>query len=211
MTLLIDEQKRLLIADDDPVFARSLQRAMERRGFTVVTAGSVDRAHELLDEQVFSHATLDLRIGDESGLDLLEMVSKSYPDMRCVILTAYGNIATAVTATKFGALEYLAKPVDADLIEAALTGGPRVLATRQSFVRPEEQEFRYLHAMYEQHGRNMSETARATGMHRRTLQRILRRHGIGPAPHPSEEARNDQPNVRRLYRLWTRLLEPAAS
>ncbi|MEL6368865.1 MAG: response regulator [Pseudomonadota bacterium] len=202
---------QLLVVDDDPVFIRSLQRAMERRGFVVTGATSAVEARDILDQAAFDFATIDLRIGDDNGLDLLEYAVRRYPDMRCVILTGYGNVPTAVSATKLGAFDYLAKPADAHAIEQALRGQLRPLKKGQTFPRPEVQEFRYLLAMYEQHGRNMSETARAAGMHRRTLQRILRRHGVGPSEQVPPEERRDPAHVRRLYRLWTQLLNAPAT
>jgi two-component system response regulator RegA len=180
----------LLIVDDDVVFNRTLQRAMERRGFVTFGATTIDAAKRVLNATDIDFATIDLRIGEENGLDLLEFATRSFPDIRCVILTGYGNVATAVSATKLDAFDYIAKPSDAEAIEAALLGRMRPLRKGQMFPRPEVQEFRYLLAMYEQHGRNMSETARAAGMHRRTLQRILRRHGVGPSEQiPVEERR----------------------
>lgn len=202
---------QLLIVDDDPVFCRTLRRAMERRGFVVETAQSLDDAKELIAEAAFSHATIDLRLGEQNGLDFLEHCARDHPATHCVILTGYGNVPTAVSATKLGAADYIAKPCDADAIEMALRGEIRPLRKGQTFPRPEVQEFRYLLSMYEQHGRNMSETARAAGMHRRTLQRILRRHGIGPADQIPPEERTDRPHLRRLYRLWRDLLNTSAT
>ncbi|MEM1306719.1 MAG: hypothetical protein AAGG99_04270, partial [Pseudomonadota bacterium] len=136
---------------------------------------------------------------------------RDHPHVRCIVLTGYGNVPTAVSATKFGAADYLAKPADATAIELSLRGQLKPLQQGQTFPRPEVQEFRYLISLYEQHGRNMSETARAAGMHRRTLQRILRRHGIGPSDQVPPEERNEAPHVRRLYRLWSDLLNAPAT
>ena len=198
---------RLLIVDDDPVFLRTLQRSLERRGFIVHAHRTVAEAFEALDNETFTHALIDLRLSDGNGLDILEKATRTQPHARCVILTGYGNVPTAVTATKLGATDYLAKPVDADVIDATLRGQMRPLRKGQTFPRPEVQEFRYLLALYEQHGRNMSETARAAGMHRRTLQRILRRHGVGPSEQIPQPDRAAQPHLRRLYKLWSELLE----
>lgn len=207
----IETANRLLIVDDDPVFQRSLQRAMERRNFVVDTAATVEEARALIEQRDYEYATIDLRVGDGNGLDLLEFAGRTQPDMRCVILTAYGNVPTAVSATKLGACDYLAKPADASLIEASLRGTVRPLKQGQTFPRPEIQEFRYLLALYEQHGRNMSETARAAGMHRRTLQRILRRYGVGPSEQIPVEERTQPPHLRRMYRLWSELLNTSSA
>ncbi|MGF1651182.1 MAG: response regulator transcription factor [Hyphomicrobiaceae bacterium] len=202
---------RLIVVDDDPVFCRTLRRAMRRRGFETLVAHTLDEARQLLAELPFDYATIDLRIGTENGLDLLELVGREHPHMRCVILTGYGNVATAVSATKLGAYDYLSKPADAAVIEQSLRGTLKPLRSDQTFPRPEVQEFRYLLAMYEQHGRNMSETARAASMHRRTLQRILRRYGVGPSEQVPPEARNERPHLRRLYRVWSSLLDGSGS
>jgi len=199
--------RQLLIADDDPVFLRSLQRAMERRTFDVTTASTLDDARGLVESQPFDFGIFEVRLGRQSGLDLLEHSARTHPDMRCIILTGYGDVATAVSATKLGALDYLAKPSDAETISSALLGTVKPLRNGQTFPRPEVQEFRYILAMYEKHGRNMSETARAAGMHRRTLQRILRRHGVGPSEHIPPEDRTTRPHLLRLYRLWSQLLD----
>ncbi|MEL6296928.1 MAG: response regulator [Pseudomonadota bacterium] len=199
--------ERLLIVDDDPVFLRSLQRAMERRQFIVRPCPTYDEALAALENETFTHAIFDLRLERGSGLDLLERANSAHPDMRCVMLTGYGNVPTAVTATKLGAADYLAKPIDADIIDNVLRGSLRPLKKGQTFPRPEVQEFRYLLALYEQHGRNMSETARAAGMHRRTLQRILRRHGVGPSEQIPPPERASPPHLRRLLKLWSQILE----
>ncbi len=197
----------LLLVDDDRVFLRCLQRVMERRNYIVTACDTCAEARERIATQPFDFAVLDLRLSDGSGLDLLAALNEASPRTRAVILTGYGNIATAVTATKFGAIDYIAKPANADEIEAALHGRTRTLHKGETFPRPEVQEFRYLLAMYERHGRNMSETARAASMHRRTLQRILRRHGVGPSEQVPPEERMERPHLRRLVRLWMALLD----
>ena len=203
----IASQRKLLLVDDDPVFLRCLQRVMERRGYLVTACQTLTEARQHLARTYFDYATIDLRLSDGSGLDLLEEIRAGSPPTRALILTGYGNVATAVTATKLGAVDYIAKPADADTIEAALHGRILELERNETFPRPEVQEFRYLLAMYERHGRNMSETARAASMHRRTLQRILRRHGIGPSEQVPPEARMERPHLRRLVRLWMALLD----
>lgn len=208
---MLEDKGRLLIVDDDPIFNRTLQRAMERRGFATYGAATVADAKQILEAVDLDYAIIDLRIGGDNGLDLLEYATRMHPTVRSIILTGYGDVATAVSATKLSAFDYMAKPADAEAIEAALRGLNRPLRKDQTFPRPEVQEFRYLLAMYEQHGRNMSETARAAGMHRRTLQRILRRHGIGPSEQIPMEERSKPPHVRRLYRLWSNLLNSSST
>jgi two-component system response regulator RegA len=120
---------------------------------------------------------VDLRLADGSGLDVVPEIKKSRPDCRVVILTGYGNIATAVAAIKSGAIDYLPKPADADQVEAAL------LEHRDALPPPPEQpmtadrvRWEHIQRVYEQCDRNVSETARRLRMHRRTLQRILAKY-----------------------------------
>jgi two-component system, response regulator RegA len=198
---------RLLIVDDDPAFRRTLKRAMERRGFEVTAEGSGDAALAAIDRGGFQTAIFEMRHQMTTGLALTERLRAVNPDARILILTGYGSVETAVAAAKLGVTDYLAKPARADVIEAVLSHQPRHTLASHTFLRPEEQEFNYLLTMFEQHDRNMSETARAIGMHRRTLQRILRRHGIAPTAAPKDEPVNELRRLRRLVKLWRRLLE----
>ncbi|MEM7775613.1 MAG: response regulator [Pseudomonadota bacterium] len=201
----------LLIADGDALFLRCLRRVMERRGYIVTACTTMRAAVKSLESTHFTFAIIELRLEDGSGLDLLELLRERTPDTRVVVHTGYGNIATAVAATKLGAQQYLIKPADAHEIEVALRGGDYPLSKDRKFPRPEVLEFRYLLAMYERHGRNMSETARAASMHRRTLQRILRRHGVGPSEQVPPEARTEPRHLRRVLRVWKALLEGSDS
>lgn len=171
------ENPRLIVVDDDEVFRGQLVRAMKRRGYEVVAAEGVAAALAAIQEQPPSYAVIDLRLRDGSGLDIVETLRQQNPEVRIVILTGYGNIATAVAAIKAGAVDYLAKPADADDIEAALRAMP---GNRPS---PPEQpmsadrvKWEHILRVYELCERNVSETARRLNMHRRTLQRILSKH-----------------------------------
>jgi two-component system response regulator RegA len=167
----------LLIVDDDERFGDRLARAMERRGFTVETAVSVAEGIEAAKRQKPGYAVVDLRLGDGSGLEVVEALRDVRADARIIVLTGYGNIATAVAAVKVGATDYLPKPADADQIEAAL------LAAEGSLPPPPDQpmsadrvRWEHIQRVYEQCDRNVSETARRLRMHRRTLQRILAKY-----------------------------------
>lgn len=199
------EKPALLIVDDDAVFARTLARAMERRGYAVRVASTMAAGRDEVASNPPQFAIFDLRLESGSGLELLELLHRVRPDARAIILTGYGNVATAVAAAKLGVSDYLAKPADADAVDLALRSPGRPLEPQQTFKRPDEQEFDYLLTMFERHDRNMSETARAIGMHRRTLQRILRRHGIAPAD--KAEPISQTRRMRRLVRLWRRLVD----
>ena len=166
--------RTLLIVEDDKSFLQRLARAMESRGFTVTTAESVAEGLMHLETASPAFAVVDMRLGDGNGLEVISALKRRRPDSRALILTGYGNIATAVNAVKLGAVDYLAKPVDADDVVAAL------LAIEGNAVVPPDNpmsadrvRWEHIQRIYELCGRNVSETARRLNMHRRTLQRIL--------------------------------------
>ncbi|MFN4207561.1 MAG: ActR/PrrA/RegA family redox response regulator transcription factor [Agrobacterium albertimagni] len=164
----------LLIVDDDAPFLRRLARAMENRGFTVELAGSVAEGIAKAKEAAPAYAVVDLRLGDGTGLDVIEAIRERRSDTRIIVLTGYGNIATAVTAVKLGALDYLAKPADADDVYLALTQRPGEKAEiPENPMSADRIRWEHIQRVYESCDRNVSETARRLNMHRRTLQRIL--------------------------------------
>ncbi|QLF71276.1 ActR/PrrA/RegA family redox response regulator transcription factor [Peteryoungia desertarenae] len=164
----------LLIVDDDAPFLRRLARAMESRGFVVDQAASVAEGIAKVKADAPSYAVVDLRLGDGSGLDVIEAIREKRSDTRIVVLTGYGNIATAVTAVKLGALDYLSKPADADDIFLALTQKPGEKAeVPENPMSADRVRWEHIQRVYESCDRNVSETARRLNMHRRTLQRIL--------------------------------------
>jgi two-component system response regulator RegA len=164
----------LLLVDDDKPFLTRLARAMEARGFTVDTAESVEEAVAKARAAAPAYAVVDMRLGDGNGLDVVAAIRESRSDTRTVILTGYGNIATAVTAVKLGAMDYLSKPADADDIYAALTrSGNERVAPPENPMSADRVRWEHIQRVYEMCDRNVSETARRLNMHRRTLQRIL--------------------------------------
>jgi two-component system response regulator RegA len=169
-----ENERTLLIVEDDRPFLSRLARAMETRGFTVRTAETVAEGIQQVESDPPSHAVVDLRLDDGNGMDVVQALRAQREDSRVIVLTGYGNIATAVTAVKLGAVDYLAKPADADDVYAALT--------RDSSEKPPPPEnpmsadrvrWEHIQRVYELCDRNVSETARRLSMHRRTLQRIL--------------------------------------
>ncbi|MEM7695585.1 MAG: ActR/PrrA/RegA family redox response regulator transcription factor [Pseudomonadota bacterium] len=165
---------RLLIVDDDAAFGQRLARAMEKRGFETDVAESAVEASGKVDRNPPDFAVVDMRLGDGNGLDVVERLRKKRPDARAIILTGYGNIATAVTAVKLGAVDYLAKPADADEVFAALTREPDDPPTPpENPMSADRVRWEHIQRVYEMCDRNVSETARRLNMHRRTLQRIL--------------------------------------
>lgn len=168
------EGRSLLLVDDDAPLRRSLARALERRGFQVAAAGGKIEAAELARSARPEFAVLDLRLEDGSGLELVGTLREFSPDMRVVIVTGYGNIATAVAAVKAGAVDYLAKPVDADdIVKALLMSGDGLPPPPDNPMSADRVRWEHIQRVFEQCNRNVSETARRLNMHRRTLQRIL--------------------------------------
>ena len=168
------DDKSLLIVDDDNPFRERLARSMEKKGFQVSQAEGVKRGLDVLKTVKPAFAVVDLRLGDGNGLEVVKEIQKSNSKSRIVMLTGYGNIPTAVAAIKEGAIDYLAKPADADDVENAL------LALPESKAKPPENpmsadrvKWEHIHRVFELCNRNVSETARRLKMHRRTLQRIL--------------------------------------
>ncbi|HEY0569542.1 MAG TPA: ActR/PrrA/RegA family redox response regulator transcription factor [Xanthobacteraceae bacterium] len=172
--ITVPTERSLLIVEDDKSFLQRLARAMEGRGFDVRSAESVTEGLIQVEKSAPAFAVVDMRLGDGNGLDVISALKQRRPEARAIILTGYGNIATAVTAVKFGAVDYLAKPVDADDVVSAL------LALEGKKADPPEHpmsadrvRWEHIQRIYELCGRNVSETARRLNMHRRTLQRIL--------------------------------------
>lgn len=168
----------LLLVDDDDTFRTVLARALTRRGFEVRTAADVPDALRLASQSPPSHAVVDLRMPGASGLELVEALRRRSPDARIVVLTGYASIATAVSAMKLGATHYLAKPADADQIVAAF-GDAAPLLTLEETTRPlsvDRLEWEHIQRVLGENDGNISATARALGMHRRTLQRKLGKH-----------------------------------
>jgi two-component system response regulator RegA len=166
--------RSLLIVDDDKAFLQRLGRAMEVRGYVVTTADTVAEGMAKVESAPPAFAVIDMKLQDGSGLDVISRLKAKRPDARGIILTGYGNIATAVTAVKLGAFDYIAKPADADDIHAALMADPAHKAELpENPMSADRVRWEHIQRVYELCGRNVSETARRLAMHRRTLQRIL--------------------------------------
>ncbi len=171
------EVRSLLIVDDDQPFRQRLARAMGRREFAVTTAATAEEAIAAIADSPPAYAVVDLRLEEGYGLDIVPALRERRPDMRIVMLTGYGNIATAVAAIKAGAVDYLAKPADADDIEAALMSMGRPKPSPPSKpMSADRVRWEHIQRIYELCDRNVSETARRLNLHRRTLQRILAKH-----------------------------------
>ena len=167
--------KSLLIVDDDKPFSTRLARAMEGRGFVVGSPRTSPKGSPRSRTSAPAFAVVDMRLADGNGLDVIARLKERRPDARGIILTGYGNIATAVTAVKLGAVDYLAKPADADEIHAALMAAAAASAPTppENPMSADRVRWEHIQRVYELCDRNVSETARRLNMHRRTLQRIL--------------------------------------
>ena len=172
------KDKTLFIIEDDKPFRERLTTSFQRKDFTVTAAASKKEALDVLAGNNFNYAIVDLRLGDGSGLDVIKVIKEQNPECRTVMLTSYGNIATAVSSVKLGADDYLTKPANIDDIEKSLMS-----ASATSLPPPPENpmsadriRWEHIQRVFTQCNRNVSETARRLKMHRRTLQRILNKH-----------------------------------
>jgi two-component system response regulator RegA len=167
--------KSLLLLDDDGPLRNRLGRALESRGFQPTLVESVSDAIAAVRAAPPAFAVLDMRLEDGSGLKVVETLREARPDSRVVMLTGYGNIATAVAAVKAGAVDYLSKPADADDVVKALLAAAAGEAPPppENPMSADRVRWEHIQWVYELCGHNVSETARRLNMHRRTLQRIL--------------------------------------
>ncbi|GBF59035.1 photosynthetic apparatus regulatory protein RegA [Candidatus Phycosocius bacilliformis] len=166
--------RSLLVMDDDAPLRNRLARALESRGFSVRTAAGVEEAMTIARIDPPAFAVLDLRLEDGSGLSVVEELHIRRPDARVVMLTGYGNIATAVAAVKAGAVDYLSKPADADdVVKALLAQSDNLPDPPANPMSADRVRWEHIQRVFELCGHNVSETARRLNMHRRTLQRIL--------------------------------------
>lgn len=179
--------RSLLIVEDDKAFLDRLARAMETRGFAVSTCDNVSDGLHHIGQTPPAFAVVDLRLGDGNGLDVVSALKRQRPDARAIVLTGYGNIATAVTAVKLGAVDYLAKPVDADQVAQALLGHAGAQADGVDNLPDappplKRLEWEHIQRVLAECEGNISEAARRLGLHRRTLQRKLAKRPVRETP-----------------------------
>jgi two-component system, response regulator RegA len=176
-------EMNVLVVDDDEVFAGILARGLTRRGYTVFQANDAQEAIKLANEHRFGLMTLDLHLGDDSGLNLVAPLRELQPDVRMLVLTGYASIATAVQAVKDGADNYLAKPANVETILAALKVEASAQQAEEAIENPAllsvaRLEWEHIQRALAENGGNISATARALNMHRRTLQRKLAKRPV---------------------------------
>jgi two-component system response regulator RegA len=175
-------KRRLLLVDDNENHCWALARAFERRGYAVKAAHSAPAACTLLQDWQPEYAIVDLRLPGPNGLTLIPRLKAASPGVRIVMLTGYASIATAVEAIKLGATQYLVKPVDAPMVEAAFhDGGDAALVSSDHMLSVERMEWEYIQRVLAEYNGNVSATARALNMYRKTLQRKLSKHPPGGA------------------------------
>lgn len=176
-------QPSMLIIDDDAHLLRVLSRSISRRGFNVICAENGAQALALCKDHQPSHISLDLKLAEETGLNLIPSLKLASPDSKIVMLTAYASIATAVDAIKLGATQYLCKPADADQLlnafeETPVTDTPPVADVEDKPISVKRLEWEHIQKVLNENDGNVSATARELGMHRRTLQRKLQKHPV---------------------------------
>lgn len=171
------DARTVLVVDDDQRFADTLAQALGRRGWAVTVAHTIDAALAAARARPIGAAIIDLRLGDEYGLNLIQPLREIRPVTRIVVLTGFASIATAIKAIKLGADDYLAKPVTANMVVATLLGSEpsagALATTDTERMSPRRLEWEHLHQVLTEHEGNISATARTLRMHRRTLQRKL--------------------------------------
>ena len=181
--------KKLLIVDDDEAFCLAMARVQKRAGFTVFTANNIEQSSQITEQELPEYAIVDLKIAHQSGLELIEVLLQINKNIRIVILTGYASIATAVEAIKLGAIQYLTKPADSAEITHALLGdeidklspankGNSKIQIPEEPMSVKRLEWEHLQKVLSDHNGNISATAKALGMHRRTLQRKLQKYPV---------------------------------
>lgn len=174
------DQPILLLVDDDKVFCKVLKAALERRGYEVMVAHTLEKGIALAEQNMPEYAVIDLRIGHDSGLELVKKLLSLDANTACVMLTGFASIATAVEAIKLGAIHYLTKPTNADEIVKALNKneGDTGVTINKNPLSAKRLEWEHLQKILLQHDGNISAAARALNMHRRTLQRKLEKKPV---------------------------------
>jgi two-component system response regulator RegA len=175
-----EKKTDFLIVDDDPTLAGMLERVLQRRGFSTASASNSSQALQLVTNSNFSKAIVDLKLGSDSGLQLIRELKLRSPEIAIVMLTGYSSISTAVEAVKLGAVNYLCKPAEADEIIAAFGEQSQEVSAEPAYtpISVDRLEWEHIQKILQENNGNISATARALGMHRRTLQRKLQKRPV---------------------------------
>ncbi len=174
------ERASLLLIDDDRALCDVMSRALHSRGFDVTVAHTVQEALQAIEAEPPEYAVVDLKLPDESGLRLVSKLKTADLHTRIVVLTGHGSIPTAIEAIKLGATYYLVKPTDADTVVASFSreGGDDSLPVESRPMSVERLEWEHIQRVLHDNDGNISATARALSMHRRTLQRKLHKRPV---------------------------------
>lgn len=174
---------KLLIIEDDIAFANTLSRRMTKHGFSCQQVHQADQALHTCLQQKPDCILLDMKLADQNGLTLIKPIRAALPDVRLVLLTGFSSVATAVQAMRLGADDYLAKPVNTQMLLTALNAEngeevPVNLDLEVDTISTERLEWEHINQVLNSNQGNISETARQLGMHRRTLQRKLQKKPV---------------------------------
>ena len=202
------QKQPLLLVDDDIAYSRALSRSLSKNGFSVWSANTLDEAFETARSIPFKFAIIDLHLDKDDGLDLVRHFTEAYPETKTVVVSGYVTPSLAAHAVRCGAFDCLSKPSDLNILLHALTkpsGGGEVLGDG-AMTEPSQIRVSYLLARWEKNNRNSSKTARQLGMHRRTLQRILRREGIEGPDEDKCETHSKFGELRRVFSIWKKFL-----
>ena len=163
----------LLLVEDEQSVRSRLEQGLAAAGYTVRTAGNLAAAERLISDKSFDFAVIDMRLEDGYGLDLVHQLQDQKSLTRVIVITGYDSVAESIVVLRAGAVDYLPKPVDLTALIRALRGEPAEASIPEVPLSADRIKWEHIHRIYEQCGRNVSETARRLGMHRRTLQRIM--------------------------------------
>ncbi len=178
---MLTENEKILLVDDDEIFCHVMSRALARRGFVPVACYNSAAAEQAVTEYLFNQAVVDLKIAQESGLHLVKRLKTISPLLEIIVLTGYSSVPTAVEAIKLGAINYFCKPVEVDEVIQSFrnNGSTEEVQLPASAPSLDRLEWEHIQKTLQAYDGNISATARALGLHRRTLQRKLQKHSPG--------------------------------
>ena len=198
----------LLLVDDDETYLKVLARSMSRRDYLVWPASTIALARQAIYHLSPTFAVVDLRLNDGSGLDVVSHLRERSPDTTVVMLSGYANVRSAVAAVKAGAVDCIAKPVDPDELDKALKSAQTgSLHMPDHFMHPDEARMQHILGRWAKNNWNTTKAAAELGLHRRSLQRMLRRAGFNGESEPGSTASKIMTKFPGLSRFWLETVE----